>query len=144
MIPDFQLAAHATGFWCSPTVTRSVPSLLNEPSTPPSNSFHDNAAPARWLAASALPHSLPISTTAGFVSGEVLGWHTSTLQQGQLGKNAACSSSSPGLEITQQFAGAGSKWLSTWSASSAHLSHVSPRSVWAKVGVGPCPAENLD
>src|ERR1700722_20391894 len=40
MIPDFlarQLAAHATGLRCSLTATRSVPSLLNESTTPPSN-----------------------------------------------------------------------------------------------------------
>ena len=50
ILPDFlarQPAAHAISLRCSPTATRSVPSLLNESSTPPSNVFHDNAASAR-------------------------------------------------------------------------------------------------
>ena len=49
-LPDFlarQLATHAISLGCSLTVTRSVPSLLNEPCTPPSNVFHDDAASAR-------------------------------------------------------------------------------------------------
>ena len=42
-LPDFQLIS----LQCSPTVTRSVPSPLNESSTPPSNVLHDDAALAR-------------------------------------------------------------------------------------------------
>ena len=49
-LPDFlarQLAIHAMGLGCSLTVTRSVPSPLNEPYTSPANVFYDDAASAR-------------------------------------------------------------------------------------------------
>jgi hypothetical protein len=52
-----------------------------------SPSLLDNAAPARWLAASLLPHSSPISATAG------VGWrkgsdlHWLRCDKGQLGKS---------------------------------------------------------
>jgi len=91
-LSDFSssLATHVIGLRCSLTMTRSVPSLLNEPCTPPSNVFHDDAASARWPATSALPRSLPISTTAGFVSGGRFGpAHIDTATK-PIGENAAC------------------------------------------------------
>jgi len=55
VLPGFlarQLAAHPIGLRCSTTAVRSVLSLVNESSAPPSNVFHDNAVLA-------LPRSLP-------------------------------------------------------------------------------------
>ena len=70
MLPDFlarQLTIHAISLRCSPTVTRY------ESSVPPSTVLHNDAASARGLTASALPRSLPISTTACLSREEVLG-----------------------------------------------------------------------
>src|SRR5271156_143646 len=64
-LPDFldrQLATHAISLGCSLTVTRSVPSLLNESCTPPSNVFpttprlHVDRLPQHYLV---LCRSLP-------------------------------------------------------------------------------------
>src|ERR1700733_10231575 len=92
MLPDFlarQLTIHAISLRCSPTVTRY------ESSVPPSTVLHNDAASARGPTASALPRSLPISTTACLSREEVLGRRILALRQGQLGKMLHASGRAP-------------------------------------------------
>jgi hypothetical protein len=146
------------GLGCSLTVTRSVPSLLNEPCTLPSNVFHDDAASARWPATSALPRSLQISTTAGFVSGGRFGpAHISTATK-PIGENAACSARAPlrdgaagSLEQAQNNYQRGRRHLLIQATSAPgrfkpkEAAAVRSNGPWipTEVGVGPCPAESL-
>jgi hypothetical protein len=87
MLPDFlarQLAAHAIGLRCSPTVTRSVPSLLNESSTPPSNVPRQRRVSALTSCLSTASFFADLHQ-AGFVSGR-LDRRILALRQGQLEK----------------------------------------------------------
>src|SRR5947209_12608988 len=97
------------------------PSLLNESITLPYfPTMVNHAASARWLAASPLPHPLPVSTTGTVGRGRVLGRGMPiALRQGLMEKMRR-----PQLEL----AGANSKSPLTWSVSSSHPCHIGRRS----------------
>jgi len=96
MLPDFlarQLAAHAIGLRCSPTVTRSVPSLLNESSTPPSNVPRQRHVSALTSCLSTASFFADLHQ-AGFVSGGFGPAHIGAATR-PIGENAACSARAP-------------------------------------------------